>query len=83
MAIPPENILFQLFLNRYFKMYIDYISQTIQFLKEELKLPQESIDLAIKKSPVDRQVLPIVLWQYGLVTLSQLDAIYTRLDSYV
>jgi hypothetical protein len=64
-------------------MYIDYISQTIQFLREDLRLPQSSIDLALKKSPVDRQVLPIVLWEYGLVTLSQLDAIYDHFDSYV
>jgi hypothetical protein len=64
-------------------MYIDYISQTIQFLREDLRLPQSSIDLALKKSPVDRHVLPIVLWEYGLVTLSQLDAIYDHFDSYV
>jgi hypothetical protein len=64
-------------------MYIDYISRTIQFLREDLRLPQSSIDLALKKSPVDRQVLPIVLWEYGLVTLSQLDAIYDHFDSYV
>ena len=64
-------------------MYIERIPQTIQFLKESLMLPQESIDLALSKSPVDRHVLPIVLWQYGLVTLSQLDAIYDHFDSYV
>jgi Protein of unknown function (DUF2949) len=64
-------------------MYIDDISQTIQFLREDLRLPQSSIDLALKKSPVDRHVLPIVLWEYGLVTLSQLDAIYDHFDSYI
>ena len=64
-------------------MYIERIPQTIQFLKESLKLPQESIDLALKKSPADRHVLPIVLWEYGLVTLSQLNAIYDHFDSYV
>ena len=64
-------------------MYIERIPQTIKFLKENLMLPQESIDLALSKSPADRHVLPIVLWQYGLVTLSQLDAIYDHFDSYV
>jgi Protein of unknown function (DUF2949) len=64
-------------------MYIDDISQTIQFLREDLLLPQSSIDLALKKTPADRHVLPIILWEYGLVNLSQLDAIYDHFDSYV
>ena len=64
-------------------MYIDRIPETIQFLRENLMIPQESIDLALRKSPVDRGVLPIVLWQYGLVTLSQLDAIYDHFESYI
>ncbi|MGB2926164.1 MAG: DUF2949 domain-containing protein [Limnothrix sp.] len=50
----------------------------ISFLKEELALPGESI------SVMDRQwqknsvlsPLPMILWQYGLVTLEQLDRIY-------
>lgn len=64
-------------------MYIERIPQTIEFLRETLRLPQESIDLALKKSPADRHVLPIILWEYGLVTLSQLDAIYDHFDTYV
>jgi len=64
-------------------MYINHLPQTIQFLREDLLLPQESIDLALKQSPAEHHFLPIILWQYGLVTLSQLDAIYDRFESYV
>jgi hypothetical protein len=44
-------------------------------------LPQSSIDLALKQAPADYDVLPIVMWQYGLVTLSQLDAIFDYFET--
>jgi hypothetical protein len=60
------------------------IAQTVCFLKDRLMLPQSSIDLALKQAPTEYNVLPIVMWQYGLVTLSQLDEIFdyfeTQLD---
>jgi hypothetical protein len=48
----------------------------IRFLKEELKIPKNSIKLALQHSEQIPSMLPIILWQYGLITLAQLDQIY-------
>lgn len=48
----------------------------IRFLKEELKLPKNSIKLALQHSEQIPSLLPIILLQYGLITLAQLDQIY-------
>jgi hypothetical protein len=62
-------------------MSVCRISKTVSFLREHLMLPQSSIDLALKQAPADYDVLPIVMWQYGLVTLSQLDAIFDYFET--
>lgn len=59
------------------------ISQVVRFLRQDLRLPDESVELALKQSQSNRGSLPIVLWQYGLVTLPQLDRIYDWFESYV
>jgi hypothetical protein len=46
----------------------------IEFLHGELALPRSSIQLALRQSQEDP--LPMVLWQYGLVTLTQLEQIF-------
>ncbi len=48
----------------------------MRFLKEELQLPTDSITLALQHSEQIPNLLPITLWQYGLITLVQLDKIY-------
>ncbi len=55
-------------------------SKLIQFLQEELALPASAIDLAIKHSQPEIAPLHMILWQYGLVTLSQLDQIFDWLE---
>jgi Protein of unknown function (DUF2949) len=59
------------------------IDQIIYFLRQDLSLPDESVELALKQAKSSRGSLPIVLWQYGLVTLQQLDRIYDWFESYV
>ncbi|PZD71848.1 hypothetical protein C1752_04433 [Acaryochloris thomasi RCC1774] len=51
------------------------------FLKEELSLPSDSIGLALRHLEQDPGPLPIVLWQYGLITLEQLNKIYDWLET--
>lgn len=51
-----------------------------RFLQEELSLPQESIAMAERSMHTDGIHLPMILWQYGLVTLEQLDKIYDFLE---
>ena len=58
-------------------MYTNFV----KFLKEELSLSNDSIDTvqrAVKENPAP---IPMVLWQYGLITLEELDRIYDWLHS--
>lgn len=55
-------------------------SNLIRFLREELALPASAIDLAVKHSQPELAPLPMVLWQYGLITLNQLDQIFDWME---
>lgn len=54
-------------------------TQLIQFLREELKIPDAWIALA-QRQPEDQNLLPMILWQYGLLTLEQLDRVFDWLE---
>jgi hypothetical protein len=53
----------------------------IHFLRDELAIPSASIDLAVRHHPDTPNLLPMILWQYGLVTLEQLDQIFDWLET--
>jgi hypothetical protein len=53
----------------------------IRFLREELAIPAASIDLALGHPEQSSSLLPMILWQYGLVTLKQLDQIFDWLET--
>jgi hypothetical protein len=52
----------------------------INFLKEELALPTSAIDLAMRRSEPNSTHLPMILWQYGLITIAQLDQIFDWME---
>jgi hypothetical protein len=52
----------------------------IRFLRKELLIPKESISVALRQGDSTPHLLPIILWQYGLVTLEQLDQIFDWLE---
>ncbi|MGG6267879.1 DUF2949 domain-containing protein [Leptolyngbya sp. AN03gr2] len=56
-------------------------SKFIRFLQEELSLSTSSIALALRYREQNPGPLPMILWQYGLVTIDQLDRIYSWLES--
>lgn len=56
-------------------------TQLIQYLQDELALSQDVLALALRFQDRTATQLPIVLWQYGLVNLDQLDQIYDWLAS--
>jgi hypothetical protein len=56
-------------------------SQFINFLHQELNLSRESITLALRQSENSITAIPMMLWQYGLVNLQQLDHIFDWLDT--
>jgi hypothetical protein len=52
-------------------------NRLLQFLEDELLLSNDSIDLALRHFDQDPGPLPIILWQYGLITLEQLNWLET------
>jgi len=55
-------------------------ARLIQFLRDELAIPAASISVALKQGQ-DSNMLPMVLWQYGLITLEQLDKIFDWMET--
>ena len=51
----------------------------ISFLVDEIGLQESSIELGLKLSIKDNTPLPILLWSYGLLTIEELDKLYTYL----
>ena len=53
----------------------------IQFLKEEMALPTDSIAVLQRNVDQHHGPIPMILWKYGLVTLEELDRIYDWLEA--
>jgi len=53
----------------------------LRFLKEELAISNDSIAIAQRYSKRNTDPLPMLLWQYGLITLEQLERIYDWLET--
>jgi Protein of unknown function (DUF2949) len=68
-----------------------HIPQVTNFLRQNLNLSDDSVQLALKQSQSNYSSLPlaepllrrIVLWQYGLVSLPELDRVYDWFESYI
>ncbi|MEB3336547.1 MAG: DUF2949 domain-containing protein [Leptolyngbyaceae bacterium] len=56
-------------------------SRFIRFLQEDLAISASSIDIALRHRAQDPGPLPMILWQYGLITLEQLDQIFDWLET--
>jgi Protein of unknown function (DUF2949) len=55
-------------------------ARLIQFLRDELSIPTTAIALALRQ-PEQNSNLPMVLWQYGLITIEQLDRIFDWMET--
>tara|TARA_Y100000991_G_C21910984_1_gene322294 strand:- start:373 stop:567 length:195 start_codon:yes stop_codon:yes gene_type:complete len=51
----------------------------ISFLIDEIGLEESSIELGLKLSIKNNTSLPIMLWRYGILTIEELDELYTFL----
>ena len=51
----------------------------IFFLMDEIGLNESSIELGLKLSIKNNTPLPILLWNYGILTIEELDKFYTFL----
>jgi len=58
----------------------NYLSKNmIIFLVNEIGLDEKSIELGIKLSIKNNTPLPILLWSYGMLTIEELDKLYSFL----
>ncbi len=55
----------------------------LRFLRQELAIPTADLRLALRQAEPMSNLLPMVLWQYGLVTLNQLNQIFDWLEQSV
>jgi len=58
------------------------VAQFMKFLQEDLAIPATDIQIALRHPEQTPSLLPMILWQYGLVTLTQLDLIFDWLECY-
>jgi hypothetical protein len=56
-------------------------SRLIHFLQEDLAISTASLDVALRHRERDTGSLIMILWQYGLITLEQLELIYDWLET--
>lgn len=64
-------------------METDKLTRLIQFLQEDLSIPAADLQLALQHPEQTPSLLPMILWQYGLVTLTQLSRIFDWLEQSV
>ena len=58
----------------------NYVSrEMIIYLFNEVGLDESSIELGIKLSKKNKTPLPILLWSYGMLTIEELDKLYSFL----
>ena len=58
----------------------DYVSrEMIIYLLNVLVLDESTIELGIKLSIKNNTPLPILLWSYGMLTIEELDKLYSFL----
>ncbi len=58
----------------------NYLSKDlIIYLLNEISLDEESIELGLKLSKKNNTPLPILLWSYGMLTIEELDKLYSFL----
>jgi len=58
----------------------NYVSrEMIIYLFDVLRLEESTIELGIKLSKKNNTPLPILLWSYGMLTIEELDKLYSFL----
>ncbi|MCU0550122.1 MAG: DUF2949 domain-containing protein [Leptolyngbya sp. Prado105] len=50
--------------------------ELIDYLKDELAVSSDSIELAMRHCQQERGTLPMMLWRYGFVSIDQLNQIF-------
>jgi hypothetical protein len=57
------------------------LTKLIKFLQDDLAISASSMAIVLKQIERNPGPVPMLLWQYGLVTIEQLDRIYDWIDA--
>ncbi len=58
-------------------------NQLVNFLSNELAISDDAIAVALKQCNDDTDPLPLILWQYGLLSLDQLNHTFDWLSDQI
>ena len=57
------------------------LDKLINFMRSELGISDRAIALAQKSVTPEPNILPIILWQYGILNIEQLDRVFDWLET--
>lgn len=57
------------------------LAQFLRFLQDELKISEAGLELALKHPEQTLNLLPMILWQYGLVSLTEVNCMFDWLEN--
>jgi hypothetical protein len=60
-----------------------HVIKLIHFLQEDIAIPASSMAIVFKQIEHNPGPLPMILWQYGLITIEQLNRIYDWIEETV
>ncbi len=61
----------------------DVTHEFMQFLQDDLAIPNASLQLAWRYAEQTPSLLPMILWQYGFVTLSEVNQMFDWLEQQI
>lgn len=56
-------------------------TRLVRFLQDDLAIPASAMAIALRQDEQDSTLLPMILWQYGLITLDQLNQVFDWLET--
>ncbi|MBD2258382.1 DUF2949 domain-containing protein [Pseudanabaena sp. FACHB-2040] len=56
------------------------LNRLIEYLKETLAVPTDAIALGLRQAGQATNLLPMVLWQYGLISTRQLNQVFDWME---
>ena len=56
-------------------------SDLVRYLRQDLGLGENALNLGLKQAQREQAPLPVVLWRFGLISLEQLDKVLAWQDN--
>lgn len=53
----------------------------VAFLENDLSISRDAISMVLRRKEADASLIPVILWQYGLINITQLSQILDWLET--